>query len=146
MYYGGDPAEWTNSPAMPRNARYDAQPAAGTHPRPSSSTPSEEAGRSTSSRPQQTVLPGMKAVAVHPLAGIGGYQMPDVGRIGGSKGVGVVHRAGAGARSEAAGAGGKRKRDGGGKPLSKEEIEFIAKREAARQRVQKRSMQTFGLG
>lgn len=37
----------------------------------------------------------------------------------------------------------QRKREG--KPLSKEEEEALARREAARQRVQQRTMATFGL-
>jgi hypothetical protein len=84
------------------------------------------------------------ARASHPLAGIGGYQMPETGRIGGSKGVGA---AAASAQPAAA----KRKREDGGKGgakaegLSEEELKARAAREAARARVQQRTMLNFGL-
>jgi len=84
---------------------------------------------------------------------VGGYQLHSVqGAIGGAKGVG--HSAAAGA---AAGGDPKRKREGDaaagaagggkgkGKELSKEDQEFLARREAARQRVQQRSAASFGL-
>ena len=186
MYYGGDPADWTNTPPIPKEALYGASrdppsriaPIAGSSGARPAAAASTTGGSSVSvtatttaavgnriimtGRVPQTILPGQKAVAAHPLAGIGGYQMPEIGRIGGAKGFG----AGAGASGSGdgvAGVGGKRSReekkisgDGGrdsgkggavpAKPLSKEEAEFLARREAARQRVQKRSMQTFGLG
>ncbi len=82
--------------------------------------------------------------ATHPLAGIGGYQMPETGRIGGSKGVGV-----AAAGTQAAGAKRKREEDAAKaakqKGLSEEERKALAAREAARARVQQRTMSNFGL-
>lgn len=85
---------------------------------------------------------------------VGGYQLHQLeGAVGGAKGVGLsAGRAGSTAAAAAAGAAGadpKRKRDGGdgkGGELSKEEREFLARREAARQRVQQRTAATFGLG
>lgn len=80
----------------------------------------------------------------HPMANIGGYQMPMVGAIGGAKGVGAAKQPAAAAIVPP-----KRKRDGdgkgGGKAVSKEEQEAQARREAARARVQARTMQAFGL-
>lgn len=82
--------------------------------------------------------------AAHPLAGIGGYQMPETGRIGGSKGVGV-------ASSSTQLAAAKRKREDGAagasktENLSEEEKQARAAREAARARVQQRTMNNFGL-
>lgn len=67
------------------------------------------------------------------------YQMPTVGAIGGAKDLGDI---GAPKRKRVDdGKGG-----GGGKALSKEEEEALARREAARQRVQQRTLQTFGMG
>lgn len=86
-------------------------------------------------------------VSNHPLGNIGGYQMPTVGAIGGAKGVG------ASSNRTVAAVGAKRPRDAaaphadkttGGKG-SKEEKEALARREAARARVQQRTMQAFGL-
>ena len=80
----------------------------------------------------------------HPMSNIGGYQMPTIGRIGGAKGLGA-------AQATSAPSAGKRQREGttsgkaGGKALSKEEHEALARREAARARVQQRTMQAFGL-
>ena len=78
----------------------------------------------------------------HPMSKVGGYQMPTIGRIGGAKGLGVAH-------ATSAPSAGKRQREGttsaGGKAVSKEEQEALARREAARARVQQRTMQAFGL-
>ena len=71
--------------------------------------------------------------------------MPVTGSIGGAKGVGAANR------QAASTAGVKRPREEGskstvsGKALSKAEQEALAKREAARARVQQRTMQGFGL-
>ena len=82
------------------------------------------------------------AAAQHPLAELGGYKMPTAGRIGGAKGIG-----------SSAGGVVKRKGQPGGvtagkssKPVSKEEADAIAAREAAKKRVQQRTLSTFGLG
>lgn len=96
----------------------------------------------------------------HPfLLQVGGYQLHMVqGAIGGAKGVGSAAArsssgggtAGAAAAAAAGAADPKRKRGGadggeGGKELTKEEQEFLARREAARQRVQQRTAASFGL-
>ena len=88
-----------------------------------------------------------------PTPQVGGYQLHHVdGAVGGAKGVG--HAVGGGGGAAAAAADPKRKRDdsgtgGGGKgkekELSKEDLEFLQRREAARQRVQQRTAATFGL-
>lgn len=79
--------------------------------------------------------------AAHPLAGIGGYQMPQTGKIGGSKGVGTASAQPAvkRKREDELGKGVK------GNALSEEEQKARAAREAARARVQQRTMQNFGL-
>lgn len=104
---------------------------------------------------QGWLLEAIRFPAVTPrsaAAQVGGYQLHQVqGAVGGAKGVGLS-TARTGNTAAAAGADPKRKRDGddgtGGKGagLSKEEQEFMARREAARQRVQQRTAATFGLG
>lgn len=87
------------------------------------------------------------------LLQVGGYQLHSIqGTIGGAKGVGHASRGGSSSAGAAAGtaADAKRKRDGSaaggsGKELSKEDREFLARREAARQRVQQRTAASFGL-
>ena len=149
MYYGGDPADWTNTPNIPKEAYYGAS---ATKPKPlppppPTTTAVAGVARNTVgvNRVPQTVLPGQRIVHAHPQAGVGGTQMPEVGRIGGAKGAGSLIQP-IGGRSGGGGdkGDGKRKRDD--KPVSKEEAEFIALREAARQRVQSRDMKAYGLG
>ena len=71
--------------------------------------------------------------------------MPVAGKIGGAKGVGAA------SQQVASTAGVKRPREeaskstNAGKAVSKAEKEALAKREAARARVQQRTMQGFGL-
>ncbi len=79
----------------------------------------------------------MPASAAHPLAGLGGYSIPQSGVIGAARGVGAV-----GANPA------KRKRDEPGKPskvVSKEEADALARREAAKARVEQRTLKNFGL-
>ena len=84
-----------------------------------------------------------KAVAAqHPLAELGGYKMPAAGRIGGAKGIGgsaagVTKRKGQSSSVSASKS---------NKPVSKEEAAALAAREAAKKRVQSRTLSTFGLG
>lgn len=78
----------------------------------------------------------------HPLAEVGGYKMPTTGRIGGAKGIGsssggVTKRKG---QPESA------KASKSSKAVSQEEADAIAAREAAKKRVQQRTLSTFGLG
>ncbi|CAL8468419.1 g7959 [Coccomyxa elongata] len=133
MYYGGDPPAWTLQPEMPPEALFKAQPKA---------EPASTSGQAAKTTAAKILLKTMKAA--HPLAGIGGYQMPKTGRIGGSKGVGV-----AAAGTQAAGAKRKREEDAAKaakqKGLSEEERKALAAREAARARVQQRTMSNFGL-
>jgi len=89
-------------------------------------------GASTSGRPAgappaaKRKAPGIQ----HPLAEVGGYKMPTTGRIGGAKGIGSS-------------SGGVTKRKG--QPESAK-ADAIAAREAAKKRVQQRTLSTFGLG
>ena len=79
----------------------------------------------------------MPASAAHPLAGLGGYSIPQSGAIGAARGVGA-----------AAGNAAKRKRIEPGKPnkaVSKEEADALARREAAKARVEQRTLKNFGL-
>ena len=107
----------------------------------------------------QTLLPpqhlaSLKQPATAMSMQVGGYQLHSIqGAIGGAKGVGSLAGGGAAAAAGAA-AETKRKRDGaaggaaaggGGKELSKEDKEFLARREAARARVQQRTAASFGL-
>lgn len=146
MYYGGDPPEWTSVPDIPNEARYEVMagtvpPAAPARAAPAAAAaaPASSTGRGPAAPRTGLVAAGSRAVASHPLASVGGHQMPDVGRIGGAKGVGLVQQ-----RKSAEDAA-KRKRDAGGKPVSKEEEEARARREAARLRVEQRTMASFGL-
>ena len=168
MYYGGDPPDWTNSPPIPNESLYvdeNNNIDGGGDLATTAATTTTTAKATVTSR---TIVPGSKIVHAHPLAGVGGYQMPEVGRIGGAKGIGVIAGGHGVESTNASGStsGAKRKRDGSGggggggggaknnsksggqdnNPLSKEEAEFLAKREAARQRVQARTMKGFGLG
>jgi WW domain-binding protein 4 len=78
----------------------------------------------------------------HPLAGIGGFSVP----IAGFPGSGRSTTAARGVATQKPGAGGSGGgRGAGAKPISKEEQEALAKREAARQRVAQRSAAYFGM-
>lgn len=217
MYYGGDPVQWTDSPSIPHDARYEVMNKPippPTQPPPVPAAAAAAGGGGGGAAPaaaRQYAVAGSRVVNKHPLSEVwwgwggwveevrwhvekgrhcsavphlggplpcspgtafqahlpclcpclapqvGGYQLHHVqGAVGGAKGVGLssgraggTGAAGAGA---AAGADPKRKRDGGNgeaggqKQLSKEEREFLARREAARQRVQQRTAATFGLG
>ncbi|KAL4434242.1 hypothetical protein ABPG75_000683 [Micractinium tetrahymenae] len=160
MYYGGDPVQWTDSPSMPHEARYEVM----NKPKPPPVPPPAAAaaagggggGGAAPAAARQYAVAGSRIVNKHPLSEVGGYQLHQVqGAVGGAKGVGLSAGRGSSAAaagaSEAAGADPKRKRvgeDGKGgkeKEMTKEEREFLARREAARQRVQQRTAATFGL-
>ena len=106
-----------------------------------------DAATAGSARPTQSAavpqaVKRKAAVPQHPMADVGGYRMPTAGRIGGAKGIGapsggVTKVKGQPASSKAAKA---------SKPVSKEEADAIAAREAAKKRVQQRTLSTFGLG
>lgn len=161
MYYGGDPPDWTDKPTIPAEAVYgvgdtkDRQPSAMPTPAPSPASasmgtkmtthPSPSVGASSRKKPYQTVFPGQKIQAhAHPLGGVGGYQMPRTGRIGGAKGIGYASSGARDSKQSTSDTAGKRKRDDS-KPISTAEAEAMARREAARQRVQARTMANFGL-
>ena len=104
----------------------------------------EPSAPQTSARAAATQKPvAKKATSIqHPMAELGGYKMPSVGNIGGAKGIGV---AGGGVKKRT------KQSDSGvaskaSKPVSKEEADAIAAREAAKKRVQQRTLSTFGLG
>ena len=101
-------------------------------------------GASTSGRPAGAP-PAAKRKAPsiqHPLAEIGGYKMPTTGRIGGAKGIG----SGSGGVTKRKGQPESAKASKGSKAVSQEEAAAIAAREAAKKRVQQRTLSTFGLG
>ncbi|KAL6769253.1 hypothetical protein ACKKBG_A18085 [Auxenochlorella protothecoides x Auxenochlorella symbiontica] len=137
MYYGGDPPDWTASPAtLPHAARFEVMYPPLTRPRP---TPGQ-------GPPAAASAAGARAsgrAAAHPLSGLGGYAMPSVGRIGGAKGVGRVEAKATDAQRKHADK--LKAKKAIGKDLPKQEQEALARREAARARVQQRTMSAFGL-
>ncbi|PSC76250.1 nucleic acid binding [Micractinium conductrix] len=154
MYYGGEPVHWTDKPTLPREARYEVMHAPPPKPPPVAAGGGGSSGAPAAATAQrQYAVAGSRISNKHPLSQVGGYQLHHVdGAVGGAKGVG--HAVGGGGGAAAAAADPKRKRDdsgtgGGGKgkekELSKEDLEFLQRREAARQRVQQRTAATFGL-
>ena len=151
MYYGGDPPAWTTTPAIPADARYERLTAAAVA---TTSGPSKQPASST----QQQQQPVGKRIekSAHPLSGIGGYRMPAQGNIGGARGVGIVGggvskvssssaAAGAATTAKKSAAAAAAKTTTNGKPMSQEEKEAIARREAARARVAARNAAQFGM-
>ena len=152
-YYGGEPAVWSKDPAIPREARFEVMrqqveqqqqkpPPLPGQQRQAAAKPAAAAAAAASSRPAGATA-GMRAAPKHPLANIGGHQLHHLeGSVGGAKGVGLQGAGGAASKR-------KRGEEGGGggaaQPLSKEEAEALARREAARQRVAQRTAATFGL-
>lgn len=76
------------------------------------------------------------------MAEIGGYKMPTTGRIGGAKGIGGT--SGGVTKHKGQPASGKTSKSS--KPVTQAEADAIAAREAAKKRVQQRTLSTFGLG
>lgn len=148
MYYGGDPPAWTTTPAIPADARYERLTAAA---RPAAAAgPSKPATASSSIQQQQQQQPVGRRIekAAHPLSGIGGFRMPVKGTVGGARGVGVVGGGVSKVSSSAATTTAKSTaaaKTTNGKPMSQEEKEAIAKREAARARVAARNAAQFGM-
>lgn len=151
MYYGGSPPEWTHKPNIPSAAHYGAvNPQS--DPLLQSTVPREDNDKDVS-EVHRKYPPGMKVRNVHPMADIGGYQMP----LEGTFGTGHTPRVGQqrdqkkardSAENEKGLPRGSKRKDREGakeKKVSTKEEEFLAKREAARQRVQKRTMDQFGL-
>ena len=148
MYYGGDPPAWTTTPAIPADARYERLTAAKATAAAGLSKPAT-ASSSIQQQQQQPVGRRIEKSA-HPLAGIGGYRMPVKGTIGGARGVGVVGGGVSKVSSSAAAATTTAKstaaaKTANGKPMSQEEKEAIAKREAARARVAARNAAQVGM-
>lgn len=140
MYYGGEPPAWTTSPAIPADARYERLSAAAATEGPSK--PATAAAAASPSFQEQPIGRRIEKSA-HPLSGIGGFRMPAKGTIGGARGVGIVgggvSKPSATTKSAAAA------KTTNGKPMSQEEKEAIAKREAARARVAARNAAQFGM-
>jgi WW domain-binding protein 4 len=107
-YYGGDPIAWTQNPRLPSAAKFGVAPHRG-GPVPAAAEGGSSGGAagsgaaavgsgagvaSTSGRDSAAaagvVQVKQRAVQVvqHPLAQIGGHQMPVAGKIGGAKGIG----------------------------------------------------------
>ena len=147
MYYGGDPPAWTTTPAIPADARYERLTAAARPAAAAAAGPSKPATASSSIQQQQPVGRRIEKSA-HPLSGIGGFRMPVKGTIGGARGVGVVGGGVSKVSSSAATTTAKSTaaaKTTNGKPMSQEEKEAIAKREAARARVAARNAAQFGM-
>jgi WW domain-binding protein 4 len=162
MYYGGEPSpDWTNTPGIPYQARFEvATEKLGGQPIGNNSAPGLVISKSlvgggggSSTTASAGVRIGGEIQPLHPLAGVGGSQMPSAGRIGGAKGVGSLTTSigDESGRSTKEGIAVKRKRDEEKeqlkkfKALPKEEQEAIAKRELAKKRVQQREAAFFGL-
>eukprot|EP00878_Enallax_costatus_P034027 GHUV01037631.1.p1 GENE.GHUV01037631.1~~GHUV01037631.1.p1 ORF type:complete len:137 (+),score=56.48 GHUV01037631.1:191-601(+) len=134
--FGTAPHEGGDAPQQTATSK--AAPAAAASSRPASAANGAAAALPAGAK----VVKKTVALPVHPQAGIGGHQMPVAGRIGGAKGVG--------ASSGSAADDLKRKREEGStssskKPLDPAEAEALARREAARKRVEARTKAGFGL-
>ncbi|KAF6262025.1 hypothetical protein COO60DRAFT_1699474 [Scenedesmus sp. NREL 46B-D3] len=172
-YYGGEPVTWTQQPSLPSAAMFGVAPfeggdaAAQTAAKAAAAAAAAGKGAAAggaagggkpaagaaaagaAGREGVKVVKKVVQLPSHPLAGVGGHAMPASGRIGGAKGVGIADPAAAAADAQ------KRKREdlppaaaagkGGKKPLSAAEAEALARREAARQRVEARTKTAFGL-
>ena len=144
MYYGGDPPAWTTTPAIPADARYESLSAATAA---AAAGPSKSAPVPSFQQQQQPIGKRIEKSA-HPLSGIGGFRLPATGTVGGARGVGVV--GGGVSKPTSALTAAKKsttaaKAATSGKPMSQEEKEAIAKREAARARVAARNAAQFGM-
>ena len=149
MYYGGDPPAWTTTPAIPADARFERLTAKGTPALAAAAAAGPSKAATAASSIQQQPVGKRIEKSAHPLSGIGGYRMPAQGTIGGARGVGVVvgvskvsSGSAATTKAKSTGAAGKTT---SGKPMSQEEKEAIAKREAARARVAARNAAQFGM-
>ncbi|GBF95665.1 hypothetical protein Rsub_08647 [Raphidocelis subcapitata] len=160
-YYGGEPVAWAQDPpaaSLPAAARFGTAPHAGGPEPPfkkpaagaaagSGSGAGAKAGGGGGGGVAVTTVKKVVALPQHPQSLIGGHQMHHVGgRIGGAKGVGEGGEEGAKRKRDEGAAGGKGAPAGkGGKPMDPAEAAALARREAARQRVQQRTQQAFGL-
>eukprot|EP01023_Acetabularia_acetabulum_P050010 TRINITY_DN5375_c0_g2_i2.p1 TRINITY_DN5375_c0_g2~~TRINITY_DN5375_c0_g2_i2.p1 ORF type:complete len:367 (-),score=56.59 TRINITY_DN5375_c0_g2_i2:760-1860(-) len=132
-YYGGDPPAWTKTPDIPENVYFENMTEIGL----------VNDGLDVSNMVQQSVefekfdktennQSKPVRLAKNPMAEIGGYKVPDLRNYG--KGKDVVQRKLKGIQ--------KKSRDW--EKLPEEEKEARLRREAARLRVQKRTMASFG--
>lgn len=137
MYYGGDPIAWTIEPNIPKAALYQS---------PSPKPEGRIDGKATTQGVRRVNIARVDASS-HPLGGLGGYSMPSTGTIGGARGVGGAATAAAAATTAASV---KRKREEllkklPPKKMTQAEQEANSQREAAKLRVQNRTMKSFGL-
>lgn len=145
-YYGGDPPEWVLNPPIPSESKFNkscsegaataSAPAAPEGPQHMNNTAEPSSSSTTELYEVRTVK---LSVPSHPLAAIGGHSIPSVGHVGGAKNL-VTNRESKGSSKR------KREEKSGAGPVDKEEEEARARREAARARVQQRTMANFGLG
>lgn len=157
MYYGGQPPDWTYTPNISKNYLFCAQ--ADDSQRNTATADGAKANSEQVATVQQTAdtgvqpktklskyPPGLRVQHSHPLSGIGGYQMPTSGTIASLRTSGGVEKKskenGSKAREKMKG---PTKGDAKSSKVSKEEQEALARREAARKRVEKRTMAAFGL-
>lgn len=149
MYYGGNPPDWTHKPNIPSAGYYGA-----VNPQSDPLLQAVTHNDIKEEHAQKNTYPvGFKVQKVHPLADIGGYQMPLEGSFGSgharTEPVQEAKKQEKGKKMIKASSGVAKKKSSEGKgketALSAKEREFLAKREAARQRVQKRTMDQFGL-
>jgi WW domain-binding protein 4 len=144
IYYGGTPPDWTLTPNIPSAAHYGAVNPQVDPLLAATETESQPVRQMKSKYPS-----GMKISKVHPLAGIGGYQMPSQGSFGGLQSSVEPEQEAPKKKVKSKDSGrttsGVKRKDDKDSKISKEEQEFMARREAARQRVQKRTMDAFGL-
>lgn len=137
MYYGGDPPDWTYSPPIASSSLFGAE---------ETEIDKNDAMEKAVEKKGFSKYPkGMKVTHSHPLAGIGGYQMPMTGSFGGA-----TEKVASSKQEETKNLGkrkgaGKSEELGKGSKISKKEKEALERREAARKRVQERTMQAFGL-
>lgn len=131
MYYGGVPPAWTNDPPLPSEALYGA----------AGPVVTVASGGEKASSLQLTHSKADKHFK--PLTKIGGYQMPSTGAIGGAKQLASSSQASTLRKRPRSAV--KEKSYVKQQKLSPDEAAAVAKREAARARVQDRTMQAFGL-
>ena len=132
MYYGGDPPAWTTTPAIPEDARYERMQQAAAAAAKASAAPAQP-----SAAAQAAARKRKEAMAAHPLANTGGYQTLVAATVGPGA-AGTANAAHKKARVAAAA------KLAAVRPKTKEDIEFEARREAARKRVAERTAAQFG--
>lgn len=131
MYYGGDPPAWTTTPAIPEDARYERmQQAVAAAARPAPSAQPSAAALAAAKKRKE-------AMAAHPLANTGGHLTlvaATVGADAAGTATAVHKKARVAAAAKLAAV----------RPKTKEDLEFEARREAARKRVASREAAKYG--